>query len=141
MTCKFESLTVNLSNATTTLNSNTDVEVSESFSTKKKDGFNGLHLKTFGLHDINGLAIELHNTLTSSAVSNGNGSFLNRERDGQIAEKQPKIQFLTLRPKAWTEGLACSEDISKAHFLSRQTMEEWTGGGKSAKPGFLYAFS
>ena len=57
MKSELQSFTINLSNTTTTLNSNTDIKVSKSISTKKKNRLNSLHLKTFGLHDINRLTI------------------------------------------------------------------------------------
>ena len=78
-----------------------DVKVSKSISTKKKDGFNGLHLKAFGLHNINGLTIELHDTLTSGAVSNSNGSFLKQGLDNF----RKSLMYLYFNAYLTTEGL------------------------------------
>ena len=70
-------LTINLSDATSSLDSDADVEVSESLSTKKENGLNSLHLHTLGLHDVNGLAVQLHDSVAVLAVSNGNSGLLN----------------------------------------------------------------
>jgi hypothetical protein len=68
--------TINLSNTTSTLNGDTDIESSKSVSTEKKNRLNSLHLEALRTHDINGLTIELHDSLTGLAVSNSNSGLL-----------------------------------------------------------------
>ena len=70
--------TIDLSNATTTLHSDADVEVGESLSTEKEHGLDGLHSHALGLHHVDGLAVELHDSVTVLAVSNGNSGLLQR---------------------------------------------------------------
>ena len=70
-------LTINLSDATSSLDSDADVEVSKSLGSQKKNGLNSLHLHTLGLHDVNGLTVQLHDSVTVLAVSNGNSGLLN----------------------------------------------------------------
>lgn len=70
--------TIDLSNATTTLHSDADVEVGESLSTEKEHGLDGLHSHALGLHHIDGLAVEFHDSVTVLAVSNGNSGLLQR---------------------------------------------------------------
>ena len=72
------STTIDLSNATTTLHSDADVEVGESLSTEKEHGLDGLHSHALGLHHIDGLAVQLHDSVTVLAVSNGNSGLLQR---------------------------------------------------------------
>ena len=79
ITALLAELTVDLSNATTTLHSDADVEVGESLSTEKEHGLDGLHSHALGLHHVNGLTVELHDSLTVLAVSNGNGGLLQRQ--------------------------------------------------------------
>ena len=102
--------TVDLSNATSSLNGDADVEVGKSLSTKEENGLNSLHLHTLGLHDVNGLAVQLHDSVAVLAVSNGNSGLLNHRLD-KIEQNTVVLHHKhTLRPKACTEGLA-SVDI------------------------------
>ena len=71
--------TVDLSNATSSLDGDADVEVGESLSTEKEHGLDGLHSHALGLHHIDGLAVQLHDSVTVLAVSNGNGGLLQRQ--------------------------------------------------------------
>ena len=105
--------TINLSNTTTTLNSNTDIKVSESVSTKKENRLNSLHLKALGLHDINRLTIELHDALTQFAVSYSNSSFLKYVvRMDFINKATSKLTYLT------TKSLDRIFSLFRRHFLS-----------------------
>ena len=72
----FHSPTIDLSNATSSLDGDADVEVGESLSAQKEHGLHGLHLEALGLENVNGLTIQLHDSLSVGAVSNGNGSLL-----------------------------------------------------------------
>ena len=102
--------TINLSNATSSLDSDADVEVSKSLSSQKENGLNSLHLHTLGLHDVNGLTVQLHDSVAVLAVSNGNSGLLNHRLD-KIEQNTVVLHHKhTLRPKACTEGLA-SVDI------------------------------
>ena len=98
-------LTVDLSNATTTLHSDADIEIGEALGTEKEHGLNSLHSHALGLHHVNGLAIELHDSVTILAVSNGDGSLLLKV-SSSAGGIFLIIPMLTLRPKACTEGLA-----------------------------------
>ena len=91
--------TIDLSNATTSLHGDTDIEVREALSTQKQNGLNGLHSHALGLHHVNGLAVQLHHALSVLAVSNGNGSLLHGV-SSSVFQFHPSIQRLTLRPKA-----------------------------------------
>ena len=71
--------TVDLSNATSSLNGDADVEVGKSLSTKEENGLNSLHLHTLGLHDVDGLTVQLHDSMSVLAVSDGNSGLLYRE--------------------------------------------------------------
>ena len=72
----FHSPTIDLSNATSSLDGDADVEVGESLSAQKEHGLHGLHLEALGLENVNGLTVQLHHSLSVGAVSNGNGSLL-----------------------------------------------------------------
>ena len=68
--------TVDLSNATSSLDCDADIEVGESLGAQKENGLHRLHLQTLGLENIDGLTVQLHHSLSVGAVSNGNGSLL-----------------------------------------------------------------
>lgn len=70
--------TIDLSNATTTLHSDADIEIGEALGTEKEHGLNSLHSHALGLHHIDGLAVEFHDSVTVLAVSNGNSGLLQR---------------------------------------------------------------
>ena len=91
--------TIDLSNATTTLHSDADIEIGEALGTEKEHGLNSLHSHALGLHHVNGLAIELHDSVTILAVSNGDGSLL-RKVSSSAGGIFLIIPILTLRPKA-----------------------------------------
>ena len=97
---QYSQSTINLSDTTTTLNGDTDIKISESLSTEKKNRLDSLHLKAFRLHDINGLSIEFHNTLTQLAMSNSNGSFLKHAMRLHYNNYHTILIIPTLRPKA-----------------------------------------
>ena len=71
--------TIDLSNATTSLHGDADVQVGETLGAEKQNGLDGLHSHALGLHHVNGLTVELHDSLTVLAVSNGNGGLLQRQ--------------------------------------------------------------
>ena len=72
----FHSPTIDLSNATSSLDGDADVKVGESLSAQKEHGLHSLHLEALGLENVNGLTVQLHHSLSVGAVSNGNGSLL-----------------------------------------------------------------
>ena len=71
--------TIDLSNATTSLHGDADVQVGETLGAETQNGLDGLHSHALGLHHVNGLTVELHDSLTVLAVSNGNGGLLQRQ--------------------------------------------------------------
>ena len=71
--------TIDLSNTTTSLHGDADVQVGETLGAEKQNGLDGLHSHALGLHHVNGLTVELHDSLTVLAVSNGNGGLLQRQ--------------------------------------------------------------
>ena len=71
--------TVDLSNATSSLNGDADVEIGKSLSSEEENGLNSLHLHALGLHDVNGLTVQLHDSMSVLAVSDGNSGLLYRE--------------------------------------------------------------
>lgn len=71
--------TIDLSNATTSLHGDADVQVGETLGAEKQNGLDSLHSHALGLHHVNGLTVELHDSLTVLAVSNGNGGLLQRQ--------------------------------------------------------------
>ena len=75
----FAKPTVDLSNATSSLNGDADVEVGESLSSEEENGLNGLHLHALGLHDVDGLTVQLHDSVSVLAVSDGNSGLLHRK--------------------------------------------------------------
>ena len=105
-----EELTVDLSNATTSLHGDTDVEVRKALSAQKQNGLNSLHSHALRLHHVNGLAVQLHHALSVLAVSNGDGSLLHGV-SSSVFQLYPSIQRLTLRPKAWTDCFASLDII------------------------------
>ena len=68
--------TVDLGNATSSLDGDADIEVGESLGAQEQNGLHRLHLQTLGLENIDGLTIQLHHSLSVGAVSNSNGSLL-----------------------------------------------------------------
>ena len=72
----FHSPTIDLSNATSSLDGDADVKIGKSLSAQKEHGLHRLHLQTLGLKNIDGLTVQLHHSLSVGAVSNGNGSLL-----------------------------------------------------------------
>ena len=76
ITTALEKLTVDLSNATTALHGDADIEIGEALGTEKEHGLDGLHSHALGLHHVDGLAVELHDSVTVLAVSNGNSGLL-----------------------------------------------------------------
>ena len=97
--------TVDLSNATSSLDGDADVEVGESLGAQKQNGLHGLHLEALGLENVNGLTVQLHDSFSIRAVRDGNCSLLHCVRS--ICLHNFSIQIPpTLRPKACTEGFA-----------------------------------
>ena len=109
--------TIDLSNTTSSLDSNTNVEVSESLSSEKEHRLQSLHLEALRLKDVNRLTVQLHDSLSLFAMSHSNSSLLYQEIRLWTTKTAITQPIRTLRPKACTEGIACSEDISIAHFL------------------------
>ena len=72
----FPSPTVDLSNATSSLDGDADVEVGESLSAQKEHGLHGLHLEALGLENVNGLTVQLHDSLSVGAMSDSNSGLL-----------------------------------------------------------------
>ena len=68
--------TVDLSNTTSSLDGDADIEVGESLRAQQENGLHRLHLEALGLKNIDGLTVQLHDSLSVGAVSNGNGSLL-----------------------------------------------------------------
>ena len=66
--------TIDLSDTTTTVDSDTDIDVGELIGTEKKNGLDSLQFEALGLDDINGGTIDLDETVTGLAVSNSNSS-------------------------------------------------------------------
>ena len=81
ITALLAELTVDLSNATTTLHSDADVKIGKTLSTEQQHRLNSLHSHALGLHHVDGLAVELHDSVAILAVSNGNGSLLQGVRN------------------------------------------------------------
>ena len=102
--------TVDLSNATSSLDGDADVEVGESLGAQKENGLHSLHLEALRLENVNGLTVQLHDSFSIRAVSNGNCSLLHCVRSNCLHNFS--IQILpTLRPKACTEGFASVDMI------------------------------
>ena len=76
ITALLAKLTVDLGNATTTLHSNADIEIGKALSTEQQHRLDSLHSHALRLHHVDGLAIQLHDSVTGLAVSNSNGSLL-----------------------------------------------------------------
>lgn len=68
--------TIDLSDTTTTADSDTDIDVGELIGTEKKNGLDSLQFEALGLDDINGGTIDLDETVTGLAVSNSNSCLL-----------------------------------------------------------------
>lgn len=68
--------TIDLSDTTTTVDSDTDIDVGELIGTEKKNGLDSLQFEALGLDDINGGTIDLDETVTGLAVSNSNSCLL-----------------------------------------------------------------
>ena len=68
--------------------------MSKSLGTKEKNRLKGFHLQTLGLHNVNWLAIQLHNTLALFTMSNGNSSLLQSVRMAPSTRRkyQPYVQ-------------------------------------------------
>ena len=68
--------TVDLSNATSSLDGDADVEVGESLGAQKQNGLHSLHLEALGLENVNGLTVQLHDSLSVGAMSDSNSGLL-----------------------------------------------------------------
>ena len=68
--------TVDLSNTTSSLDGDADVEVGESLSAQKEHGLHSLHLEALGLENVNGLTVQLHDSLSVGAMSDSNSGLL-----------------------------------------------------------------
>jgi hypothetical protein len=73
-----ESLTdsVDLGSVSTTLDTDTDVNVGELVRANAEDGLVDLELQDIGLDELDGGSVQADETLTGLAVSNGGGGFL-----------------------------------------------------------------
>ena len=124
----FHSPTIDLSNATSSLDGDADVEVGESLSAQKEHGLHGLHLEALGLENVNGLTVQLHDSFSIRAVSNGNCSLLHCVRS--ICLHNSSLQILrTLRPKACTEGFASADMIGSIQRKVIPKDKKQEGGG------------
>ena len=106
--------TINLSNATSSLNGDADVEVGKSLSTEEENGLNSLHLHTLGLHDVDGLTVQLHDSVSVLAVSDGNSGLLHRE----ISKSSLKCKYDQLISYLTAEGLHRGLSLFRGHIYS-----------------------
>ena len=106
--------TVDLSNATSSLNGDADVEVGKSLSTEEENGLNSLHLHTLGLHDVDGLTVQLHDSVSVLAVSDGNSGLLHRE----ISKSSLKCKYDQLISYLTAEGLHRGLSLFRGHIYS-----------------------
>jgi len=67
---------INLRSVTTTVNANSDISVSETFLTQKKDDFVDLELQDLGFEELNGRTIDTDETVAALAVSDSSSGFL-----------------------------------------------------------------
>ena len=106
--------TVDLSNATSSLNGDADVEVGKSLSAEEENGLNSLHLHTLGLHDVDGLTVQLHDSVSVLAVSDGNSGLLHRE----ISKSSLKCKYDQLISYLTAEGLHRGLSLFRGHIYS-----------------------
>ena len=67
---------VDLRSVTTTVNSDSDVNVGETFFTQKEDNFVDLELQDLGFEEFNGRTVDTDETTTTLTVGDGSSGFL-----------------------------------------------------------------